>query len=343
MKDSYFENLNSKVGEYFNILEPNFPQWLKDYINTDAMLHQQHISVTCGTIYSDLFESSFFFSSLDHSVAVALIIWHFTHDKKQTLSGLFHDIATPVFKHCVDFLNGDYMSQESTEDLTTEIIKSSDEIMKLLNRDNIDLFEVNDYHKYPIADNDTPKLSSDRLEYSLSNAYLTYNLLNLDEIKEIYNNIEVQKDEDGEIELGFKSKTIARKFVKVTSHLSVIYREDRTRYSMQFLADIVRKLNEQGKITLKDLYNLKESEIIEIINNSEYGRVFNIWKNAKKVKSSVSEPSDVYYVHHGAKVRYIDPLVNGMRISQLCKIAKKMIDKNLSYDMTKYVYLDFNF
>lgn len=343
MKDSYFENLNSKVGEYFNILEPNFPQWLKDYINTDAMLHQQHISVTCGTLYSDLFESSFFFSSLDHSVAVALIIWHFTHDKKQTLSGLFHDIATPVFKHCVDFLNGDYMSQESTEDLTTEIIKSSDEIMKLLNRDNIDLFEVNDYHKYPIADNDTPKLSSDRLEYSLSNAYLTYNLLNLDEIKEIYNNIEVQKDEYGEIELGFKSKTIARKFVKVTSHLSVIYREDRTRYSMQFLADIVRKLNEQGKITLKDLYNLKESEIIEIINNSEYGRVFNIWKNAKKVKSSVSEPSDVYYVHHGAKVRYIDPLVNGMRISQLCKIAKKMIDKNLSYDMTKYVYLDFNF
>ena len=69
-----------------------------------------------------LFESEYFFSSLDHSIAVALIIWHFTHDKKQTLSGLFHDIATPVFKHCVDFFNGDYMTQESTEDLTTKII-----------------------------------------------------------------------------------------------------------------------------------------------------------------------------------------------------------------------------
>lgn len=47
-------------------------------------------------------------------------------------------------------------------------------------------------------------------------------------------------------------------------------------------------------------------------------------------------------VHHGAKVRYIDPLVNAERISSICKIAKGMIDKNLSYEMNdKYLYLDF--
>ena len=108
---NYLENIDKNIIEYFDILEPNFPEWLNDYINTKELLKQQYISVTCGTIYSDLFESNFFFSSLDHSIAVALIIWHFTHDKKQTLSGLFHDIATPVFKHCVDFLNGDYMTQ----------------------------------------------------------------------------------------------------------------------------------------------------------------------------------------------------------------------------------------
>lgn len=48
---------------------------------------------------------------------------------KKTLSGLFYDIATPAFKHCVDFLDGDYMNQESAEDLTTEIIKNSSKIM----------------------------------------------------------------------------------------------------------------------------------------------------------------------------------------------------------------------
>ncbi len=340
---NYLENLDKRIIEYLNILEPEFPGWFNDYINTQELLSQKYISVTCGTIYSSLFESDFFFSSLDHSVAVALIIWHFTHDKKQTLSGLFHDIATPAFKHCVDFLNGDYMAQESTEDLTTEIIKRSSEIVKLLERDNIKVSEIEDYHIYPIADNDTPRLSADRLEYSLSNALFTYKLLDIESIKEIYNDIEIQKNSENEMELGFKTKKIARKFVKVTSRLSIIYREDRTRYSMQFIADILKHLSNENKISRQDLYNLKESEVIDVIESSKYNDIFNIWKNATKVKTSKEEPKDVYYVHHGAKIRYIDPLVNGERISKICKIANKMINKNLSYDMNNYVYLDFKF
>ena len=68
---SYLEHVDEKVIEYFKILEPEFPMWLNEYINTKELLAQKYISVTCGTIYSDLFESNFFFSSLDHSVAVA--------------------------------------------------------------------------------------------------------------------------------------------------------------------------------------------------------------------------------------------------------------------------------
>ena len=253
--NAYYDNLNEEIKEYFKILEPNFPEWLNEYINTKELLTQKYISVTCGTIYSDLFESNFFFSSLDHSVAVALIVWHFTHDKKQTLSGLFHDIATPAFKHCVDFLNGDYMTQESTEDLTTEMIKNSKEIMSLLKRDNISISEVDDYHIYPIADNDTPKLSADRLEYSLANALFTYRLLDSECIKEIYNDIEIQRNEENEIELGFKTKKIAIKFVEVTSRMSVIYREDRTRYSMQFIADILKRLSTEIKFQKKICIN----------------------------------------------------------------------------------------
>ena len=341
--NNYYSNLNKEVKEYFSILSPKFPEWLNEYINTKELLTQQYISVTCGTIYSNLFESEFFFSSLDHSVAVALIVWHFTHDKKQILSGLFHDIATPAFKHCVDFLNGDYMNQESTEDLTTEIIKNSEEITKLLKRDNIEISEIDDYHIYPIADNDTPKLSADRLEYSLSNALFTYRLLDLESIREIYKDIEIQENEEKEVELGFITKNIARKFVKVTSQLSVIYREDRTRYSMQFIADILKKLSYEKKISEADLYKLKESEVIDIIESSKYKEIFHIWKKAKKVKVSLEEPKNVYYVHHGAKVRYIDPLCNGKRMFKSCKIAKDMIDENLLYNMDGYVYLDFEF
>lgn len=338
--NTYYNNLNKEIKQYFKVLEPDFPEWLHEYINTKELLKQKYISVTCGTIYSSLFESDFFYSSLDHSVAVALIIWHFTHNKKQTLAGLFHDIATPVFKHCVDFLNGDYMKQESTEDLTTEIIKKSPEIMNLLKRDNIDIYEVNDYHVYPVADNDTPQLSADRLEYSMSNALFIYRLKNIEDIKEFYNDIEIQHNEKNEIELGFKTKEIAEKFVDITSKLSIIYREDRTRYSMQLIADILRGLSKENKITKKDLYKLKESDVIKIIEKSKYKEIFEKWRKAKKAKTSKTEPKDVYYVHHGAKIRYINPMCKGTRINEISKNAKENIEKNLNYNMDNYVYLN---
>jgi hypothetical protein len=335
----YIETISELIKEYYSILSPEYPEWLDEYIDTKAMLKQHYISVTCGKIYSNLFDYNEY-SSLDHSIAVALVIWNFTHDKKQTLSGLFHDIATPAFKHCIDFLNGDYMNQESTEELTKKIIEDSEDIMNLLKRDNIDIEEVCDYHIYPIADNDTPMLSADRLEYSLSNDLIVFKTSTLEDIKEIYNDIEVQTNEDGIIELGFKTKKIARQFVKNTSRLSIAYRDDATRFYMQAIADILKKVSEDGLINKIDLYDLKDIEVIDIIKKSKYKEALEALMNATKVNTSKEEPKDMYYVKHGAKVRYIDPLFNGKRISKECKIAQKMIEKNLSYNMDDYVFLD---
>ena len=330
------------IREFHAILEPDFPEWLQEYIETPALQKQKYISTTCGTIYSDLFENQRFYSSLDHAIGVALVVWHFTHDKKQTLSGLFHDIATQVFKHCVDFMNGDHLTQESTEDLTTEMIAGSPEISRLLERDGILVSEADNYHLYPIADNDTPKLSADRLEYSLANMLFAYGVADLTEIREMYADIVVQSDENGVKELGFQTKKIARKFVKLTSQLSIFYREDRTRYSMQLIADILKKMSEAGKLSVADLYQMKESEVINLILASDYGDAFSAWQKAKKIrKAKIPEqcPNGVYIVNCQAKVRYIDPLWQGERMSKVCKIAKGYIEKNLAYKMEGYLYL----
>ena len=101
----YYDQLNQEIKEYFKILSSEFPEWLEEYIATSEMQRIGKISMSCGTDYSKFFNVRYWYSNLDHSVGVALIIWNFTHDKKQTLAGLFHDIATPVFKHCIDFLN----------------------------------------------------------------------------------------------------------------------------------------------------------------------------------------------------------------------------------------------
>lgn len=332
----------ANTSEYFKLLSPDFPDWLHDYLDAEELQAQKHISITCGTIYSDLFHTNVFYSSLDHSIGVALIVWHFTHDQKQTLAGLFHDISTPAFKHCVDFLNGDHEKQESTEDLTTDFIQKSATIPRLLQRDHIEVAEIDNYHLYPIADNDTPQLSADRLEYSLSNSLFTHQLLTLDEIAEIYHDIKITKNESGQPELGFQTQSLAEKFVQVTSLLSIAYRDDKTRFSMQFIADILKALNNDGKITIADLYRLKESDIITIIENSPYQNAFNAWRQAKKVHISPEKPQNPYSVHLKSKIRYIDPLCRDKRLSKISPAAHAAIAKNLSYNMDNYVFLDFN-
>ena len=346
----YLNKLNPLIKDYYKILSDDFPEFLLDYINTPRMQKQDKISVSCGTYYSKMFNIDLWYSSLDHSIAVALVIWHFTKDKKQTLAGLFHDISTPAFKHCIDFMNKDYENQESTEDLTKTMILESKEIMSLLKRDNIDIEEICDYHIYPIADNDTPMLSADRLEYTLSNGLgQVKKLWGLNEIKEIYNNIEIITKNDGQVEMCFIDLDIALKFVDAMSILSICYMNDKRRFGMQFLADIMKIMSNNNLITINDLYELSEEEVINLIKKCKLyniSKCFNIWQESKEVLVSNNKPIDKYYVYVKAKKRYIDPLVktkNGIkRISEVSEYAKDKINNILNYTFDRYVYMDFN-
>ena len=266
---NYLDTLNEEIKQYLKILSPEFPEWLLEYINTPEMLRLDEIGMSCGTFYTKVYNDKYFYSTLTHSIAVALIIWNFTHDKKQTISGLFHDIATPTFKHCIDFMNGDSEHQESTEERTEQIIKNSTEIMKLLNREGIKIEEISDYHIYPIADNDTPKLSSDRLEYTLSGGLYQVRVFEIEDIKKYYSNLTVLKNEENIPELGFKDSKICEEFIHKISKLWPRWVEDEDRLCMQFIADIMKSMNIKGYITIDDLYNLSEKEVINIIKNCD--------------------------------------------------------------------------
>lgn len=349
--NNYIDTLNETIKSYYKILSEDFPEFLNEYINTPEMLKQAKISVSCGTIYSKMY-NQMWYSSLDHSIAVALIIYHFTKDKKQTLSGLFHDIATPVFKHSIDFMNKDYEKQESTEELTTKIISESKEIMTLLNRDGIKVEEVSNYHIYPIADNDTPCLSSDRLEYTLSNGLgATQKIWTLDDVKDIYDNIEIQKDEKGVEEVGFKDIDIAEKFVHTMSILSRLYRREKTLFTMQMLADIMKIMSDNNLINVAEMYNLSEKEVIERIEKCNLRNIsngFKTWKNATDILTSEVAPEGKYFVNiEKVKKRYINPLVRYnneyKRLKDISKKATNDINEALEYKTAKYVFLDFDF
>jgi HD superfamily phosphohydrolase len=346
----YLNSLNEEVREYFSILEEDFPEWLLEYIETPEMQRISKIALGCGTDYTDVFNVRYWYSNLDHSVGVALIIWHFTRDKKQTLAGLFHDIATPVFKHVIDFLNGDHERQESTEEKTSEIIKNSKEIMALLKRDNIRLEEVNDYKLYPIADNETPQLSADRFEYNFSSGMIFHRVWELEDIRECYNNVIILKNEDGISELGFKDQAIAEKYISTVSKLWPAWITNPDKAVMQFLADMIKAMYEGGHITLQDLYTLSEEEVINKIRYCEdkyLKEAFNKFQKAKIVYDSEKPVKDKYCVSINAKRRYIVPLVHqektAVRINKISEKAKTDIDTYLNFKTAKWAYFDFDF
>lgn len=347
----YFEQLNPIIKEYFHILSPEIPFFLEEYINTPEMQRIGKISNACGTDYTKIFHTQFFFSRLDHSVGVALIIWHFTKDKKQTLAGLFHDIATPCFVHCIDFMNGDHEKQESTEELTTRIIQNSKEIMQLLKRDGIKLEEVNDYHIYPIADNDTPKLSADRFEYTFSCGLVQKVVWNLKKIKEMYENITILENEEEIPELGFQDEKLAEEYITIIRELWPSWFNNEDRITMQFIADTMKKMSEEGYITVDDLYHLSEAEVIDKIKNCEdtyIAECFEKFQNTTHIMESDKPVQGKYCVSIKAKRRYIIPLTkttegNIVRINQISQIAKEKIDSFLNFEVPPYAYFDFDF
>lgn len=350
--NQYLEKLNEEIREYLTILSPEFPEWLLEYIYTPEMLRLDGIGMSCGTLYTKVYNDKYFYSSLTHSVAVALIIWNFTHDKKQTISGLFHDIATPVFKHCIDFMNGDSEHQESTEERTEQIIKNSKEIMNLLKRDNIKIEEVTDYHIYPIADNDTPRLSADRFEYTLSGGLYQIRVFNPKDIKKYYNNIAILKNEDGIDELAFKDYKLCEEFIHDISKLWPRWIEDEDRLCMQFIADIVKSMNVKGYITIDDLYKFSENEILELIKNCNDTYIkdaFNCFQSATRasIYRGNLPNNENYCTSVKGKKRYVNPLTiynnRNCRIKDISNQANDDIENFLNMELHEYIGFNFDF
>lgn len=346
-------HLTPEAREYLKVLSPDFPAWLLKYIAAPEMQRLSGVGMV-SLDYSSIFNFEHFNDVLTHSIGVALIIWHFTHDKKQTLAGLFHDIAAPAFKHCIDYLNGDSEHQESIESRTGEIIRNSRVIVKGLKRDGILASEISDYHLYSLADLDAPNLAADRLEYTLANNLFLFNTWNLDQVKTFYADVTILKNEQDLDELGFAHRDICEKFTTLAL-TTFAYHSDKHRANLQFIADIIQSMINSGYLTTDDLYVMSEREIIDWIlscGDKTIAEAFRNFQHATTIFSSATAKKNCYCTSVKSKVRYINPLFqytnkNGQtsakRIATVSESVSKGIDTVLNEKQSKYIGFDFEF
>ena len=252
--------------ELYLIYHNGIPPFLDAYAHTPVVKRLQKIGMNCGCEYTafPLFRRLGSYSRYDHSLGVALIVWHFTQSRAQAVSGLLHDIATPVFAHVVDFMNGDYLIQESTEAGTGEIIAGSPDLQDLLKLDALGTYDVCDYHRYPIADNDSPLLSADRLEYTLGNL-LNYGICSFETVKEYYADLTVGINEWNREELMFRTRETAESFALAALKCSIIYVSEEDRYSMQILSELLQYALAHHVLEPADLYTTEYCSLSRMI------------------------------------------------------------------------------
>lgn len=297
------------MQELWKIYHHEIPEFLLDFMNTDVLQRLKDIGMNCGVEYTSfpLFQNCRYYSRYDHSVGVALIVWHFTGDMKQTIAGLLHDIATPVFAHTIDFLNNDHLLQQSTENETENMIRQSFQLKKLLDKYHLSYDDVSDYHRYPLADNEMPQLSADRLEYSLGNMY-NYEFVSLEEIKHYYDHIYVNDAKD---ELVFNDLLSAADFTRHVFENSYVYISDEDRWAMETLAQILKAALQEGIIKKADLYTT-EKKIIAQLKSHQYYKL--LWQGYCQ-SHQIERCQEGMYIE--AKKRYIIPKYHDTTIDQL--------------------------
>lgn len=286
------------------------PAFLRECARTPAVLRLRDVGMNCGCEYTSFprFRGLKPYSRFDHSLGAALIIWHFTADPAQAVAGLLHDIATPVFAHVVDFMRGDYLKQEATEAGTADMIEASAELQAVLKKYGLCSTAVSDYHRYPIADNDPPGLSADRLEYTLGNS-INYGFCTGKKAEGWYRDLVVGTNEAGQPELAFQTAEAAEDFALTALRCSEVYVSDEDRYSMQMLAELLQDATVRGVITESDLYTTEPRVISKLLSDDALAARWASYRACCKILRSEQPCGEGNWRKISAKKRYIDPLV----------------------------------
>lgn len=317
----------------YNLYHEFIPDYIQDIMKTSLFQRLKDVGMNCGMEYTQFepFKDCRGVSRYNHSIGVALIVYHFTHDKHQTIAALLHDIATPVFAHVIDFMYHDYIHQETTENLTEEMIQKSLELQSIFEYYHIDSDKVMNYHDYPIADNDTPQLSADRLEYTLLNA-VYYKIMTKEEISNIYKHVQVNDSKD---ELIFDDFKIARLFTQVMLKCSLCYTSDENRYCMEYLARLMRLAINHHVCSYDDLYTTETQVIQKLISHSLTKELYENYTHFHKVlRSSFPQTG---YLKVNAKKRYINPIVNHQRILDIDSKLNALVQEYLSDNFERYI------
>lgn len=331
------------MNQYINIfIDDDYPDFIDKYLTTNTLKRLKHITQFCGCDYTKLYSPLFTYTRFDHSLVAAYMTWHFTHDKKETIMALLHDVGTPCFAHCIDYVLGDYLKQESSEKSIASIIKKDKKIQAFLKEDHLSIEDFDNDSSFYILENKSPKLCTDRLDGVLHTCYIWLHTHSLEQIKEVYDNIIILENEEHNPEIGFKDIEIAEKFVAMVYNYAKELQGNVNKYIVKYISEIVKLSFERKLLSLEDLYVKKEEEVCDV-----FAKNFLSWKKFNMASTLIKTstlPKSSFFTSYETKKRNTIPLVRtnrgNKRIAFVSNYAKEKYEDLNLYKDTKYAYIE---
>ena len=330
------------MDKYLDIFIDNeYPTFIDKYLNTKTLNRLKYITQFCGCDYTKLYSPKFLYTRFDHSLVVAHMTWHFTHDKNETIVALLHDVGTPCFAHCIDYVFGDYIKQESSEKSIIDMIMEDQELLSYLKEDEIELIDLENLNNYHVLENKSPGLCTDRLDGVFHTCYVWLHTHTLEEIKEVFDNMTVLKNEQEIAEIGFNDINKADEFVKMVFNYAKELQGNTDKYTMKYISEIIKLSVNFGIISLNDLYTMKENDLCTIIK--ENFPSWSVFEDATTLINTDELPEDNFYVSFETKKRNTIPLVrtkNGVfRINEVSEYANDLYREFALFKTSKYAYI----
>lgn len=311
--NEYYSKLNPELKEYYKIIGKYFPKFLIPFIESKSLMRLKDVSYFCGATNASkkVYNFKYDISRLDHSISCALHVWNQSFNDIETLSALFHDATTPALSHVIDYLNGDYIKQESTELNLEEYLYNYDkELLNYIKKVGLNICDIANFKEYSLVDLDRPKLCADRLDFIFLNNLAWSRNITIDEIKDIYDHLKVCINEDNKEEFGFDNIGVADRVVELNDIINNLTKNKDDYDEMDILSKIVKRLIDIGMLNYNDLFILNDNDIFNIIRCSHDNYVkelFYYYQNMDRDNSLVKVK---------IKERKLDPLVNNIRYTK---------------------------
>ncbi|WP_369712244.1 HD domain-containing protein [Leptotrichia sp. HSP-342] len=231
----------------------------------------------------------------EHSIGTMILSLKFNGNIEEQIKALLHDISHTAFSHVIDYIlkneNEDYHEKIQEDFLNDE------ELLSILRKYNLNIKRIMSKN-YSFLDNELPKLSFDRIDYTLRDLFRQKRISHKD-VREIVNNLAVYQNK-----LCFNSLEIGKWFQKLYFQEVVEYFQDLLNmYINTMLCNLLTSALNEEIIQLQD-FNFTDEYIIKKINSSSKKKELEDIINKKKFDEFLLLKEKIK-----VKKRYIDPYI----------------------------------